>query len=211
MLFKSIRKKKTTKRAFDVAFSLVFLIFGSPLLLFLMILVKLSSRGPVFYGSVRAGLHGKKIVCLKFRTMVDGADSLLENLLQKDPLLKKEWEENYKLKRDPRITKIGSFLRKTSLDELPQFLNVLVGDLSLVGPRPISFAEADLFIRKEGGKIFSVRPGLTGLWQTSGRSNLSYEKRIELEKKYIEKQSFLFDLFLIFKTIPVMIFPKGAF
>lgn len=204
-------KKITLKRTFDIGFSFFALIFLSPLFFLLAFLVKVSSKGPLFYGSVRVGLHGKKIICWKLRTMVLNADSLLKSLLDKDPVLKKEWNENYKLKEDVRITKIGHFLRKTSLDELPQFWNVLKGDLSVVGPRPVSFAEVDLFIHNQGGKIFSVRPGLTGLWQTSGRNNLSYDIRIELEKKYLEKQSFIFDLFLILKTIPLMIFPKGAF
>lgn len=204
-------KKTTLKRTFDIGFSLFALVFLTPILFLLALLVKASSKGPIFYGSIRVGLHGKKIVCWKLRTMVQNADNLLEDLFNKDPTLKEEWEKNYKLKEDVRITKIGGFLRKTSLDELPQFWNVLKGDLSVVGPRPVSFAEIDLFIHNQGGKIFSVRPGLTGLWQTSGRSNLSYDIRIELEKKYLEKQSFIFDLFLILKTIPLMIFPKGAF
>lgn len=204
-------KKNTLKRTFDICFSLFILLLASPVFLFLIVLIKFSSKGPIFYGSIRVGLHGKKITCWKLRTMVQNADLLLEDLLKKDPSLKAEWEQNYKLKQDARITKIGHFLRKSSLDELPQFWNVLKGDLSVVGPRPVSFAEVDLFIHNQGGKIFSVRPGLTGLWQTSGRSNLSYNKRIELEKKYIEKQSFTFDLVLILKTIPLMIFPKGAF
>ncbi len=204
-------KKNTLKRAFDIGFSFFILLFASPLFLFLILLVKIFSKGPIFYGSVRVGLHGKKIICYKLRTMVQNADLLLEDLLKKDAKLKAEWEKNYKLKQDPRITKIGSLLRRTSLDELPQFWNVLKGDLSVVGPRPISFAEVDLFLHNQGGKIFSLRPGLTGLWQTSGRSNLSYNKRIELEKKYLEKQSFTYDLLLILKTIPLMIFPKGAF
>ena len=204
-------KKTTLKRTFDISFSLLALISLFPLLLLLAFLVKGSSKGPIFYGSVRVGLHGKKIICWKLRTMVQNADSLLKSVLDNDPALKEEWGKTYKLKNDVRITKIGRFLRKTSLDELPQFWNVLKGDLSVVGPRPISFAEVDLFIHNQGGKIFSIRPGLTGLWQTSGRSNLSYERRIELEKTYLEKQSFIFDLFLILKTIPLMIFPKGAF
>ncbi len=204
-------RKNDLKRMFDIGFSLFVLIFISPLFIILIAAVKFSSKGPVFYKSIRVGLHGKKIACIKFRTMIEGADLVLENLLEKNPSLKEEWEQNYKLKNDIRITPIGRFLRRTSLDELPQFWNVLKGDLSVVGPRPVSFREVELFLNKQGGKIFSIRPGLTGLWQTSGRSNLSYETRIELEKTYLEKQSFTFDLLLILKTIPLMIFPKGAF
>ena len=207
---KEIWTKGSRKRFFDVIFSLVVLVVGFPFFLLLAFLVKVTSKGPVLYGSVRVGLHGKKIVCWKLRTMVSNADELLQILLE-NPSYKEEWTKCHKLKQDPRLTPIGAFLRKTSLDELPQFWNVLTGDLSLVGPRPVSFAEVELFLSQQGGKVFSVRPGLTGLWQTSGRSNLSYERRIALEKEYIEKQSFLLDLWLIAKTVPLMLFPKGAY
>lgn len=207
---KDIWTKGSRKRFFDAIFSLLVLTLGSPLFLLLAVLVKISSKGPILYGSVRVGLHGKKITCWKFRTMAPNAAELLETLLQ-NPSYKEEWEKQHKLKKDPRVTPIGTFLRKTSLDELPQFWNVLIGDLSLVGPRPISFKEVNLFLSHEGGKVFSVRPGLTGLWQTSGRNNLSYQRRIELEKEYIERQSFILDLWLIVKTVPLMLFPKGAY
>jgi undecaprenyl-phosphate galactose phosphotransferase len=202
--------KQKRKRFFDIIFSSILLIALVPLFLLLALLIKISSKGPVFYPSIRVGLHGKKIICWKLRTMKSNADEALKTLLL-DPKIEQEWILHRKLKKDPRITKLGHFLRKTSLDELPQFWNVLKGDLSLVGPRPVSFSEVDLFLSHQGGKVFSVRPGLTGLWQTSGRSNLSYEKRIELEKKYIDTQSFALDLWLIAKTIPLMLFPKGAY
>ena len=199
------------KRAFDIAFSLLDLLLGWPLFLFLALLIKLSSKGPLFYGSIRVGLHGKKITCWKIRTMHVDAEEKLKDLLAKDPSLEKEWLSSYKLKKDPRIVPFGQFLRKTSLDELPQFLNVLKGDLSLVGPRPVSLEEARLFLAKKGPKFFSIRPGLTGLWQTSERNNMPYEKRMDLEEQYIDRRSFKLDLILIFKTIFLMIRPRGAF
>lgn len=199
------------KRCFDILFSSVILLLASPIYALIAICIKLTSKGPVFYASKRIGMCGKVIYCWKFRTMLPNADQKLEALLESDPKLKKEWKENFKLKTDPRITKIGAILRKTSLDELPQFWNVFKGDLSTVGPRPLSAVEVLMVIEKGHSKIFSVRPGLTGLWQTSGRSLIQFDRRIQMEKEYIEKQSLMLDLLLILKTIPMMIFPKGAF
>ena len=200
----------TGKRGFDVGLSALLLLSFFPVIAVCALLITISSKGPVLYGSTRVGLRGKQITCWKLRTMYHDAEAMLQKVLQ-DPTLQDEWTKTHKLKKDPRITPIGHFLRKTSLDELPQLWNVLKGDLSLVGPRPISFQEVDRFLQKEGGQVFTTKPGLTGLWQTSGRSNLPYEKRIELEKQYLQRQSFLFDLFLLIKTIPSMLFPKGAF
>lgn len=205
------RQDNPLKRAFDIVFSTLVLTFGAPIYSIIAIIIKLTSKGPVFYASKRIGICGKVILCWKFRSMVQNADQKLAALLESDPNLKKEWNETFKLKSDPRITKIGAFLRKTSLDELPQFWNVLKGDLSTVGPRPLSATEVLIVIEKGHTKIFSVRPGLTGLWQTSGRNLIQYDKRILLEKEYVEKQSLLLDLKLIFKTITMMIFPKGAY
>jgi exopolysaccharide production protein ExoY len=138
------------------------------------------------------------------------ADLMLKKILQDKSKLR-EWESSFKLKKDSRITKLGHFLRKTSLDELPQFWNVLKGDLSVVGPRPVSKKEALLFLQEKGEIIFTVRPGITGLWQTSGRNNIPYSQRMELEELYVKTRSFKLDLILIAKTIPLMISPKGAF
>jgi undecaprenyl-phosphate galactose phosphotransferase len=173
--------------------------------------IALTSKGPIFYSSKRIGASGKVINCWKFRTMHPDAEKKLKELLSSSPTLQKEWKENYKLKNDPRITKVGSFLRKTSLDELPQFWNILKGDMSTVGPRPLSIDEVSVVIEKGKDKIFSVKPGLTGLWQTSGRNLIPFEQRIDIEVKYVEKRSFWLDLYLILKTIPHMIFSKGAF
>lgn len=199
------------KRMFDIFFSLCILILFSPLYFLIALLIKFSSSGPIFYLSPRVGKEGKIFQCYKFRTMRMHADEVLSSLLKKDPQLKEEWETFRKLKNDPRITPIGKYLRKTSLDELPQFWNVFKGDLSVVGPRPVSEEEINNWIKEKAPKILSVRPGITGLWQTSGRSALSLAERVRLEEAYIDNQSFFFDLLLICKTIPMVLFPKGAF
>ncbi|MBS0604084.1 MAG: sugar transferase [Verrucomicrobia bacterium] len=202
------------KRGFDILFSMTALVLGLPVFAVIALLVKLSSPGPVFYCSLRIGRKGRLFKFWKFRSMHRDADQRLEVMLSSNPALKKEWQKYFKLKNDPRLTRIGSFLRKTSLDELPQFWNVLIGDLSIVGPRPYLPREADV-IRKILGqqmeKMFSMRPGLTGIWQTSGRSFLTFEERVKLEVDYVDKRSFLFDLNLIAKTIPTLVFRKGAF
>jgi undecaprenyl-phosphate galactose phosphotransferase len=143
--------------------------------------------------------------------MYPDADARLEEILKSCPHRRAEWEAFHKLKDDPRITKIGAFLRKTSLDELPQFWNVLVGDLSVVGPRPVVQKELLKHFGPKAGKILSIRPGLTGIWQVSGRSNTCYRERIRLDEHYVDHHSFIGDLKLIFKTVPQMIFSKGAY
>lgn len=200
------------KRAFDIAFSLFALIVGSPIFLFISILILCTSPGKIIYAHERIGRGGKPFRCYKFRTMYANADRRLKEILGSNPLLKQEWETTFKLKKDPRITSIGTFLRKTSLDELPQFWNVLKGDLSVVGPRPIVQEEVDKYLGVKAAKILSIRPGLTGLWQVSGRSNINcYKKRIELDEYYVDHQSFLLDLKLVIKTVPAMLSSKGAY
>lgn len=202
------------KSAFDIVFSLVALIVGLPFFIIIAILVKISSPGPIFYCSLRIGRKGRLFKFWKFRSMHRDADQRLEVMLSSDPALRREWKKYFKLKNDPRLTTIGRFLRKTSLDELPQFWNVLMRDLSIVGPRPYLPREADVIrkiLDKEMELMFSVRPGLTGIWQTSGRSNLTFEQRVKLDVSYIDQRSFLFDMHLIAKTIPILLYPKGAF
>lgn len=200
------------KRIFDLLFSLMCLLLGAPLFLLIGALIYFTSPGKILYAQLRLGRGGVPFRCYKFRTMHPDADKRLQDLLAMHPELRKEWEETFKLKQDPRITPIGAFLRKTSLDELPQFWNVLKGDLSIVGPRPIVKEEAEKFFREKISKILSVRPGVTGLWQVSGRSNIScYYTRIALDEFYVDNQSFLFDLRLIAKTIPAILFSKGAY
>lgn len=199
------------KRSFDLLFSFAALIIGAPLFLLIGILISLTSKGRIIYGHERIGRGGVPFSCYKFRTMYKDAEERLEELLRTDPEIQAEWESAYKLKNDPRITPVGRFLRKMSLDELPQFWNVLKGDLSVVGPRPVVLNELQKYFDKRATLILSIRPGLTGLWQVSGRSNVSYEERISLDESYVKSQSFLLDLKLIAKTLPAILFSKGAY
>ena len=206
------RSGRTLKRIGDIVFSLIVLTLGSPIFILIAILVKLSSPGSVFYIQKRVGRNYREFGCIKFRTMYKDADDLLPNLLEKYPLMRKEFEKDFKLRQDPRITKLGRFLRRSSLDELPQFFNVLKGEMSVVGPRPIVINEItkySLFM----DEVISVRPGLTGLWQVSGRNNLSYKKRVELDLFYARNRNFILDLEIIILTLGVLLFPmdRGAF
>lgn len=198
------------KRIFDITFSLFALFLLSPLLLLIALLVKVSSKGPIFYKCRRVGRGNRIIYCLKFRTMYIDADEKLNSLLQ-NATFKEEWEQYRKLKNDPRITPLGKLLRKTSLDELPQFWNALRGDLSIVGPRPITEHEIGVYVGEKAPKILSIRPGLTGVMQVSGRSSLTMQERVTLEEKYVESRSFAKDLLIILKTIPQLFFSKGAY
>jgi undecaprenyl-phosphate galactose phosphotransferase len=204
-------KHNRIKRFFDLVFSCLVLILGSPIFLIISLLIFISSPGPIFYGHKRVGRGGKIIKCWKFRTMKIGADKLLKQLLKKNPVLMKEWRLYYKLKNDPRITNLGNFLRKTSLDELPQFWNVLKGELSVVGPRPCVEEEVKEHYNEKAKKILSIRPGITGIWQTSGRNNISWDYRLKLDEEYVEKQNFFKDLKLIIKTVLIIFSSKGAF
>jgi exopolysaccharide production protein ExoY len=199
------------KRVFDFFFSLSILIFGIPLFIIIGILIRCTSRGPILYFQERIGRGGTPFKCYKFRTMHPDADERLQTILSSDPLKYKEWQVNHKLKDDPRITYIGNFLRKTSLDELPQFWNVLKGDLSVVGPRPVVYEEIIRHYGPKAYKILSIRPGLTGIWQISGRGNTGYAKRILLDEQYVDTRSFALDIKIIIKTIPSMISAKGAY
>ena len=217
-MIKNFRKKRTInfykliKKLFDLLFALLFLILLSPLILIIFLLIKFSSRGPIFFLQKRIGKNNKSFKCIKFRTMHPEADDILENLLSINKKIKKEFEETHKIKNDPRITNIGNFLRKTSLDELPQLVNVLKGEMSIVGPRPI-VSEEKIKYGKNFMKVNSVKPGITGLWQISGRNNLSYKKRIYLDLIYTENINFLLDLRIIIRTVGVILFPKdrGAY
>lgn len=204
-------KHMPIKRAFDILFSLLMLVILIPIFLLIGIAIKLTSKGPIIYGHERIGRGARPFTCYKFRTMYSDADIRLEDILRKDLEMRKEWEENCKLKNDPRITPVGRFLRKTSLDELPQFWNVLKADLSVVGPRPVVHSEMMKYLGAKAPKILSIRPGLTGIWQVSGRNDTTYTMRIQLDEKYVDNHSFLLDLKLILKTIPSMISSKGAY
>ncbi len=200
------------KRAGDIFFALLVLSLGSPLFLLLALLVKLSSKGSVFYSQRRIGRGYKGFGCLKFRTMRKDADRVLASVLASNPALKQEFERDFKLKNDPRITPIGKFLRRSSLDELPQFINVLKGQMSVVGPRPIVWDELERYGRAMD-EVLAVRPGLTGLWQVSGRNNLSYETRVRLDLRYARSRNVWFDLRIILRTVGVILLPmdRGAY
>jgi len=198
------------KRTFDIVFSFCAILCFLPFGVIIALLIKLSSKGQIFHSCMRVGKGGRLIFCWKFRTMCLDAEKKLQELLA-DPKIKAEWETYYKIKNDPRIHAIGRLLRKTSLDEFPQFWNVLKGDLSVVGPRPVTEEEVHKYFGAKAAKILSVRPGLTGIWQTSGRSLLTFEERLELEESYIDQQSLALDIRIICKTIPAIFSAKGAF
>ncbi len=200
------------KRSGDIVLSLAVLGAGAPILLSLALLVKLSSPGPVFYIQRRVGRNYRRFGCIKFRTMRADADDVLNKVLAENAELRQEFERDFKLRRDPRITWIGRFLRRSSLDELPQFLNVLRGEMSVVGPRPIVDKELDRY-GSYMDEVASVRPGLTGLWQVSGRNNLSYRKRVKLDLAYARGRSFPLDLAIILRTFGVLLLPmdRGAY
>ncbi|ERK32226.1 sugar transferase [Clostridium intestinale URNW] len=194
------------KRIFDVVSSTLLLIILSPLFLILIILVKLDSKGPVFFGHKRIGYKGETISVYKFRSMVQNAEEVLRNFT---PEQKAEFEKNFKLDDDPRVTKIGAFLRKTSLDELPQLINIIKGDMSVVGPRPIVQKEVVKY-GKYADKLFSVKPGLTGFWQANGRSDTTYDERVQMDMYYIDNRSTLLDIKILFKTVIAVIRKEGA-
>ncbi len=198
----------TVKRLFDVVFSLFVLVFFSPVYLILALLIALSSPGPIFYVQERVGKDFKHFGCIKFRTMVVNAEEVLQNMLATSPQCRAEFEDNFKLRHDPRVTWIGKFLRITSLDEFPQFWNVLKGDMSVVGPRPLvpeELAKYEYHINK----VLTIRPGITGLWQVSGRNNIPYPRRVLMDVYYVNQRNFWIDLWLVFKTIGVVLFTKN--
>ncbi|MEM8650350.1 MAG: sugar transferase [Pseudomonadota bacterium] len=198
-----------SKRVLDlIVAGSALLVFAFPMIV-IFILLALRDGFPIFYGHERIGKDGRRFKCLKFRTMVKDSDEQLRKLLESDPMARAEWESDHKLKNDPRIHKIGAILRKSSLDELPQLFNVLRGDMSIVGPRPIVQAEAEKY-----GVFFvaykSVKPGLTGLWQVSGRSNTTYRRRVALDLKYTKSASFVSDVLIIFKTAWIVVLGRGS-
>mgnify|MGYP004466161669 FL=1 len=196
----------SVKRIIDVIISTIGLIVLSPIFLILAIIIKLDSKGPVFFAHTRYGKDGKKFKMYKFRTMYENAQDMINDFT---PEQMKEWKENFKLQDDPRITKVGKFLRKTSLDELPQIVNIIKGDLSIIGPRPVIEEELEKYgDNKE--KFLSVTPGLTGYWQANGRSSTTYEQRMEMELYYIDNISPKLDVKIFFKTIESVIKKEGA-
>ncbi|HDT6086152.1 undecaprenyl-phosphate galactose phosphotransferase WbaP [Raoultella ornithinolytica] len=200
---------RVLKRLFDIVGSLAIIAVLSPALIYISRKVK-KDGGPAIYGHERIGKDGRSFKCLKFRSMVINSKEVLAELLEKDPAAKDEWDATFKLKNDPRITKIGKFLRRTSLDELPQLFNVLKGEMSLVGPRPIITAELERYNEEVDYYLLS-KPGMTGLWQVSGRSDVDYETRVYLDAWYVKNWSMWNDIAILFKTIGVVLKKDGAY
>ncbi len=200
------------KRVFDIIFSLFIIMVTLPVWLIIMVIIKKEDGGPIFYKHLRIMESGKKFYCLKFRTMHVNADQRLQELLERNPDLQTEWDNSYKLKNDPRITKAGRLLRKTSLDELPQFLNVLAGDMSVVGARPIVTDELEKYYSESALTYCAMKPGVTGLWQTGQRSDtIDYNNRVELDCWYVLHCSVWLDIKIILTTIWRIFRPKGAY
>ena len=199
---------KIIKRFLDFIFAFLLIILLIPLFLIIGILIKISSKGSIIYIQKRIGKNNTSFSCYKFRTMHPQSKYLLKKILVKNKDFKNQFSETRKIVNDPRITRFGKFLRFSSLDELPQIFNVLKGDMSFIGPRPIVKSEIKKY-GKEFGKVFSIKPGISGLWQVSGRNNLSYDKRVELDINYSENINFLLDIKIFIRTIIVILFPFG--
>ena len=194
------------KRIVDIILGCIGLVLLSPVFLILAICIKIDSKGPVIFAHKRIGKNGKEFNMYKFRSMYENAEEMIENFNEEQ---KREWQENFKLENDPRITKVGKFLRKTSLDELPQIINIIKGDLSIIGPRPIVDEELEKYGENKE-KFLSITPGLTGYWQANGRSNTTYEERMQMELYYIDNQSLWLDIKIFFKTIVSVLKKEGA-
>ena len=209
MATSSTRLNDTLMLALNQGAALLLLLLLSPLLAGIAFLIWQRDGAPVLFAHYRVGLDGKLFRCMKFRSMLRSSEQVLADLLRSDPAAREEWARDQKLRDDPRITPIGRFLRRSSLDELPQLLNVLRGEMKLVGPRPITVAELTRY-----GSVrwhyLSVRPGITGLWQVSGRNDTTYEERVSLDRRYVEQQSLLGDLAILLKTARVVVLREGA-
>lgn len=197
-------------RALDIGVALAAAVFLAPIVAIAATLIALERRGPILFRHERIGRGGKAFLVYKFRTMLTDADMVLERHLAEDAAARAEWAADHKLRKDPRVSRLGFFLRATSIDEIPQLLNVLRGEMSIVGPRPITLAEVGRY-----GAYYScycsVRPGITGVWQVSGRNNISYQRRVEMDALYARRKSVLFDLKLIAATIPAVLSRRGSY
>jgi Undecaprenyl-phosphate galactose phosphotransferase WbaP len=205
----SLHPARCVKRFFDYVVAALLLLLLAPLLALIVILLA-REGGAVFFSHRRIGRGRQAFDCLKFRTMLPDAERRLQELLASDAEAKAEWDKEFKLKNDPRITRLGNFLRKTSLDELPQLWNVVRGEMSLVGPRPVVEEELERY----GSAVtdyLSVRPGLTGLWQVSGRNRTTYAERVALDSRYVRNWSLGLDLFILLKTVWVVLSRDGAY
>ena len=198
------------KRFLDLFIIFLFSPLLIPIMLLLCLLTKITSKGPIFYGHPRIGKNGKTFKCWKFRSMCINSQEILKEILETNPQMRAEWEKDHKFVNDPRVTKFGKFLRKTSLDELPQIINILVGDMSFIGPRPVT--EEELFKYGEfKDYVLSVSPGLSGMWQVSGRSDTGYEERVSFDTYYIQNWSIWLDIWILIKTVWVVLNHKGAY
>jgi undecaprenyl-phosphate galactose phosphotransferase len=204
----SRRISQAVKTVIDLTAASILLILASPFFL-LVALMNLGSGAPIFFAHRRIGAGGKAFYCLKFRTMVPNAEQVLKEALERDPALAAEWHASQKLRNDPRVTRVGKFLRKTSLDELPQLINVLLLQMSLVGPRPIVESEVR-FYGDDIAHYYNTRPGVTGLWQVSGRSNTSYTRRVQLDVWYVNNWTVWLDIAVLLKTFPAVLGRTGA-
>jgi len=212
MLILNFNPHTEWKRSFDVIFSILALFFTLPLTVFVSVLIKLEDGGPIIYKHKRIAAAGKEFECMKFRTMRVGSDEELEKILAENEEMRKEWHQTFKLKNDPRITRIGKFLRRTSLDELPQFLNVLKGEMSVVGARPIVVQELNGFYKESAGRYCSMKPGITGPWQVGKRSDIEdYNDRVSMDDWYILNYSLWNDIKIILKTIKSVFRGNGAY
>lgn len=209
------RLKSRYRQFMQLLFNYILTLILFPPVLFLIciiaVFIKYESPGPVFFIQKRVGKGGKTIKIIKFRSMYNDAQERLEKLLKENIELRREWENNFKLKNDPRVTKVGKFLRKTSLDELPQIFNVLKGDMNLVGPRPVVLQEINLYYKEDAEYYYMVKPGITGLWQVSGRSDTDYRLRVKLDKWYVLNWSMWVDIVILIKTLRVVIKQEGAY
>ena len=211
LVAKQILRSKSgdiAKRLFDIIFSLLVLILCAPIYLLLAIAIAASSSGSIFYIQERVGKNYRHFGCIKFRTMIPDADRVLHEMMAQSADLRQEFSENFKLKEDPRITKIGKFLRTTNLDEFPQFINVLKGEMSIVGPRPLVPEEIERY-GTQIDRILTIRPGITGLWQVSGRNDIPYAQRIRIDVNYVKHRNFWLDLRIVLKTVLMTIIPKN--
>ncbi|GAA4773505.1 sugar transferase [Stakelama sediminis] len=196
-------------RLIDIAVALVALIFFLPVMVLIALAIYAQDRGPVVFAHQRLGQNGRRFPCLKFRSMVNDADRVLRDVLSSNPAMRAEWDRDHKLRDDPRITPLGNFLRRTSLDELPQLINILRGDMSLVGPRPIVEGEIPRYGRYIRN-YYSVRPGLTGIWQVSGRSNVTYRRRVAMDVVYARCASLGLNIRILLATVPAVLTSRGS-
>ncbi len=199
-----------TKRIFDLVAASIILIVFLPLITFVAVLLKLTDPGPIIFRHMRVGQGGRRFACFKFRSMVTNADQVLKTLLESDSAARAEWERTQKLTNDPRITPLGKFLRQSSLDELPQLINVIRGDMSLVGPRPVVPSE----LKRYGDKLslyLRARPGITGIWQVSGRNDCEYDQRVEMDAHYVRNWRFSTDLLILLRTLGAVAARRGSY